>query len=192
MVGVVVAEVVCDEVMLLVTVLVGEVVAEEVAEEVGDAVTLLVPVDVAVDVGVEVAVVVADVVGVVTSQFWNRPARYASVIRLSVPAVSSQLLSPPSVKYFENAQPMVGDAVPSAGPRNSWAAKLMAFAVSVQLPPPPSSTSAGNVSPSSTVSSHDTDPGTTARSVPANSAAHTATKSLMAAACASQLCVLST
>lgn len=65
MVGVVVAEVVCDEVMLLVTVLVGEVVAEEVAEEVGDAVTLLVPVDVAVDVGVEVAVVVADVVGVV-------------------------------------------------------------------------------------------------------------------------------
>ena len=208
-VGVVVCEdvpvVVPDDVGVLVIVLVGVDVALDVGVVVGVLVTVVevgvvdvVGVEVAVEVGVLLAVVVVvgvvvgvvegDVVGVVTSHVWYPPAWYASVMAFSVAAVASH--SSPSARYSENAQP-TAVAAPS-GPRNSRAAKLMAFAVSAQLAPPPLSTSAAYVSPSSSASSHSTVPGLTARSVPANTPAHVATKSLSATACAAQLWVPST
>ena len=118
--GVVVCDVVCDEVAVVV------VVGVEVADVVRELVAVVVTVEVAVEVGVEVADVVGLVVGVVTSQSWNPPAAYASVISFSVAAAALQ--SDESTKNLVNEHTRSSSSSP-AGPRNSVMAAVSAAAV---------------------------------------------------------------
>ena len=136
--------VVSDVVPVVVPVNVAVVVGVDVKVEVGVSVMLVVCVEVSVvvwvderelvlvlvgvvesvvvrvDVRVVVALVVAVVVGVVTSQLWNPPPMYASVIALMVSAASLQ--SDASKKYL--SKPHFILAASPAGPRNSEMAVL--------------------------------------------------------------------
>ena len=122
-----VAVVVCEKVavVVVVSVVVRVVVAEKVPVLV--ALDVWVVVVVGLVVGVEEGVVERDVVrvvvrldvGVVTSQFWNAPARKAAVIVLRALLVASQVLA--SNRYLPNAQPM-GSVGAVAGPSNSLSA----------------------------------------------------------------------
>ena len=75
---------------MVAVVVVGDVDCDVVAVDVSEVVCELVSEDVAVEVKLDVAEVVADVVGVVTSQFWNPPAMYASMRVFNISAAALQ------------------------------------------------------------------------------------------------------
>lgn len=75
---------------MVAVVVVGDVDCDVVAVDDSEVVCELVSEDVAVEVKLDVAEVVADVVGVVTSQFWNPPAMYASMRVFNISAAALQ------------------------------------------------------------------------------------------------------